>query len=529
MDSVPKLIRTSIRRLSFLFPENLRRKLLFEVLAPYREKELPLLGRTAFQTGQFCELQFWKLLKEPSSEFDTSNQYISPKQKNMLRDIAGNLYPDAKFAGYKDFKTRSLLESNETIKGACIRTKFFDTRADFLVPDENGWQVVIVKASSSSKRAHVSELSFIRMVLEEAGYKVSSTLSLTVNSEYSYIDGEIDATRLFHKKDVSKETLASLEKTREKAYKLLEVLEKDKIPSLSFSKHCDHPRNCTHPESCYSDSPPGDLFTLREGKEITLALWDRGIRNLSEVEIDPDFTHRQKIQIEAVKSGKEYINREALTSYLNSLKFPLYFLDFETINPPVPVYPKTHPFQHVPFLYSLHILRKDIHQEPEEYHYIDDDKKDPRLGILESLSQTIQPGGTIIAFNDSFEKRCLKESVQTHPIFKEWFQSIEPDFSDLAKPFWDYDYYHPAQQGTTSLKTVLPVLTNVDYKHLTINAGHIANSEFLRIKTENVSDKEKSQVEADLISYCKMDTFALILVLRSLANKLDWAPEKDKT
>ncbi|TGL34535.1 DUF2779 domain-containing protein [Leptospira koniambonensis] len=522
MDSVPKLLRTSIRRLSFLFPETLRRKLLFDVLAPYREKELPLLGRSAFQTGQYCELQFWKFLKEPNHEFDISNQFISPKQKALLKDIAGSLFPDAKHAGYKDSKTRSYLDSKQPVKGACVRTKFFDTRADFLIPNEEGWQVIIIKASSSAKRTHISELSFIRMVLEEAGYKVSSTQVWTISSEYSYTGAEIDPNRLFHKKDCSKETLANIEGIKEKAYQLLEVLEKDKIPSITSSKHCDHPRNCIHPESCYSDSPPGDLFTLREGKDLTLTLWNQGIRNLSEVEPDSEFTHRQKIQVEAIKTGKEYLDTDSLLAFLNKLKFPLYCLDFETINPPVPVYKDTHPFQHVPFLYSLHVIRKDLKEKPEEYTYIDDHEKDPRLGILESLSSQIKPGGTILAFNDSFEKRCLKESVQAYPKYKEWFQSIEPDFLDLAKPFWDYDYYHPAQEGTTSLKVVLPVLTGANYKELTINAGHIANSEFLRIKTENVSDQERRSVESDLIAYCKMDTYALILILRALAEKLNW-------
>ncbi|TGK07314.1 DUF2779 domain-containing protein [Leptospira semungkisensis] len=525
MDSVQKFLRTSVRRLSFLFPEHFRRKLLFEVFAPYREKELPFLGKSAFQTGQHCELQLWKSVKDPSSDPDFSNQYISPKQKSLLREIANRLYPEAKHAGYKNSITREMLSKGLPVRGACIRTDFFDVRADFILPNEGGWEILIVKASSSAKRSHVSELSFIRMVLEEAGFKIVKTGYFIINSGYYFVEGEVDPNRLFHHKDCSVETEASLGQTKEKAYRLLEILEKEKLPSRSSVKHCDHPRNCSFPNACYADDPPGDLFTLREGKEITYQLWNQGIRNLSEAEINKDFTGRQKIQIEAVRSGKEYLNSEALNAFLNKLRFPLYFLDFETINPPVPVYSRTNPFQHVPFLYSLHVLQENLIEEPKEYHYLDENVKDPRLGILESLSSQIQPGGTVIAFNDNFEKRCLKEASDAFPEYKKWYQSIEPDFIDLAKPFWDYDYYHPDQKGTTSLKTVLPVLTGADYKDLSIHAGHTANAEFLRIKTEPVNPEERSKVEADLIAYCKMDTFALILILRKLAEKLDWHPK----
>lgn len=528
MISLPQLLRSAIRRFSFLLPEFLKRKLLFDLLAPYRTKGLPLLGKSAYQTGEFCELQVWKSVKDPSrSGNETSNLYISPKQKSLLREIASSFYPGAVHTRYNNATTRALLKAGKPARGACLQTEYFDCRADYLIPREGGWEVVVVKASTSAKKSHIQELSFIRMVMEEAGYPVVATLLLTINSKYQYSEGEIDPKQIFYKKDCSEETLANLPSVKERAYEILEVLEFDKLPSIKSVKHCSHPRNCIHPEICLRDSPPGDLFTLREGKDLTLQLWNQGIRNLSEVEINEDFTHRQIIQVEAVKSGKEYLNRDALNGFMDRLKFPLYFLDFETINPPVPVYPKSSPFQHVPFLFSLHILRNHLGEEPEEYSYIEEEGVDPRLGILKELSQRIQPGGTILAYNDTFEKRCLKESVQTFPQFKAWLQSVEEGFADLAKPFWDYDYYHPAQSGTTSLKTILPVLTGEDYKSLAIQAGHTANAEFLRIKTEKVTTEERVRVESELKEYCKMDTWALILVLRKLAEKLDWVPKPD--
>ncbi|EQA34697.1 PF11074 domain protein [Leptospira inadai serovar Lyme str. 10] len=519
-------MRTAARRFSFLFPDAIRRKLLFQVLAPYREEGLPRLGRSAYQAGLHCELKLWIQVKDPTAKSaEAQNQYISPKQKSILREIANRFYPEAIHARYNDRTTRAMLARNEAVRGAALQTDFFDFRADFLLPKLNGWEIVVVKASSSMKKSYSQELSFLRMVMEEAGFRVIQTTVLFLNSKYLYLEGEVDQNALFIRKDVSKETLAALPSTRDRAFRMLEVLEETSLPSRANIKSCEHPRSCQYPDNCLSDSPPGDLFSLREGKEETLRLWHAGIRNLSEIAEYDEFTLRQKIQINAVKSGREYLNKENLLQFMDKLRFPLYFLDFETINPPVPIYHKSNPFQHIPFLFSLHILRSNLKEEPEEFSYIDDNRIDPRLGILQSLSAKIGGGGTILAFNDTFEKRCLKESVLVFPEFRNWFESIESDFLDLALPFWDFDYYHPDQDGTTSLKSVLPVLTGENYKNLTINAGYLANSEFLRIKTETISEEERKRVQSDLKKYCRMDTYALILILRKLSEKLDWAPK----
>ncbi|EMG07970.1 PF11074 domain protein [Leptospira interrogans serovar Grippotyphosa str. LT2186] len=50
------------------------------------------------------------------------------------------------------------------------------------------------------------------------------------------------------------------------------------------------------------------------------------------------------------------------------------------------------------------MIRKDLFQEPENFHYIDDGIVDPRKGILEKLQEWILPEGTIVCFNDKFEK-----------------------------------------------------------------------------------------------------------------------------
>ncbi|EMO30045.1 PF11074 domain protein [Leptospira interrogans serovar Bataviae str. HAI135] len=87
----------------------------------------------------------------------------------------------------------------------------------------------------------------------------------------------------------------------------------------------------------------------------------------------------------------------------------------------------------------------------------------------------------------------MEESVAIFPEYKDWLKSIQDNFLDLATPFWGYEYYHPDQKGSTSLKTILPIITGQNYKNLEIQSGQIANSEFLRVKTEPMSENEKKK------------------------------------
>ncbi|EMO30057.1 PF11074 domain protein [Leptospira interrogans serovar Bataviae str. HAI135] len=52
-----------------------------------------------------------------------------------------------------------------------------------------------------------------------------------------------------------------------------------------------------------------------------------------------------------MQTGKPFINQKVFIELFEKIRYPIHFLDFESINPPIPVYPKTYPFQHVPFYF----------------------------------------------------------------------------------------------------------------------------------------------------------------------------------
>ncbi|WP_412059520.1 DUF2779 domain-containing protein [Leptospira interrogans] len=477
------------------------------------------LTKSDFITGFQCEYLLWLNTYQPHPDFDPfEHQYISPKQKSLLRDLSHSLFPKSKNVRYSDTETRKFLKSGQSVRSACLETEKFIMKTEYILPNKEipgTFEIVVLKASSSFKKQHIPEIAFQKFVAEESGFPISKCSLLFVNSKFQFED-EIHIDSFFVRKDVTDEVFLKEKETKECAYSLFDLVSRKNLPPRFTSNLCSHPRDCSYPDICLARKVPGDIFTLREGKAESLKFYKQGILYLKDIQETENLTARQKTQVQTMQTGKPFINQKVFTELFEKIRYPIYFLDFESINPPIPVYPKTYPFQHVPFLLSLQVIRKDLFQEPENFHYIDDGIVDPRKGILEKLQEWILPEGTIVCFNDKFEKRCLDESAAIFTEYKDWLKSIQDNFLDLATPFWGYEYYHPDQKGSTSLKTILPIITGKNYKNLKIQSGQMANSEFLRAKTESMSENERKEVEKNLIEYCKLDTYAMILILRKI-------------
>ena len=81
---------------------------------------------------------------------------------------------------------------------------------------------------------------------------------------------------------------------------------------------------------------------------------------------------------------------------------------------------------------------------------------------------------------------------------QQWVEGLLPRFFDLLDVFRPYHYYHPAQRGSASLKSVLPALTGKSYEGLEIQEGGTASREFLRVTFTDVPAKERRKVRETL-------------------------------
>jgi len=85
---------------------------------------------------------------------------------------------------------------------------------------------------------------------------------------------------------------------------------------------------------------------------------------------------------------------------------------------------------------------------------------------------------------------------------------------DLMDIFRDQIYFHPAFQGSSSIKKVLPVLTDISYDGLAIPNGGVAAEKLLNMISGRSDDVQT--VRKNLLQYCKQDTWAMVVIWEEL-------------
>lgn len=214
-----------------------------------------------------------------------------------------------------------------------------------------------------------------------------------------------------------------------------------------------------------------------------------------------------------------YINKVEIANFLSTITYPLYFLDFETMQPVIPEFQGTHPYQQIPFQYSLHYIEQEggklKHKE-----FLGESGEDPRRTLAEQLCADIPLNVCTTAYNKAFECTRLTELADTFPDLAQHLLNIRDHIVDLLVPFQSGWYYVPAMGGSFSIKSVLPALfpndPELDYHNLagSVHNGSEAMSVFPKIK--DMSTEEQVAARQSLLKYCELDTYAMVKVWQKL-------------
>ncbi|MCC5814425.1 MAG: DUF2779 domain-containing protein [Leptospira sp.] len=457
--------------------------------------------------------------KKPKSTEYVDSIYGLDNRK--IKEMARSLFPGGVNITNKDDIYISHQNSMDAIRNSSIiynPTFLWEDcigSPDILVPSEDGTYVLWeICPSINTKKDMELEIAYYKYILNHLDIKISFIKVLKIDPQYTLV-GEFELASYFTELNFETKVNSKM-KELEEILTSLRAIKSD--PQFQYTpKICNSFKSCTIPEYCFSDLKDGNIFSLREAAGTAKELYEQGIYHLRDIPSETELTDKQTIQIETEKTNLPHINTKKIKQFLDRIQYPVYYLDFETINPQIPIYQNSKPYQHIPFLFSLHILETKEDTEPKHFDYIQEDGEDPRKIILEKLSSLIDNKGTILCFNDFFEKRCISESVQVYPEYKDWFESIRPNFLDSAIPFKNLDYYNPSQKGSASLKDILPALTESSHSHLDIQNGYSANLEFLKvIKNSSYYSDEAKTTFGQLREYCKMDSYALFLIQKEL-------------
>jgi hypothetical protein len=126
--------------------------------------------------------------------------------------------------------------------------------------------------------------------------------------------------------------------------------------------------------------------------------------------------------------------------------------------------------------------------------------------------------GSIVVYNQTFEKGVLAELGASLLEYGTWVQQIHDRIVDLYVPFRNFSYYHPLQKGSASIKNVLPAVTGKSHTGLSITKGDEASLTFFKMVTGAFSNQETLQARKDLEEYCSLDTQGMIRIIEELGN-----------
>lgn len=489
--------------------------------------EKAVLSKSTFLKGLQCEKQLYLYkhfynLKDPVS---ASTKAIF-NQGTQIGLLAQQLFPDGADASPESYfnmqesviKTRQFIVAGETvIYEATFQYNSVIAALDILVKDEEGWKGYEVKSSTSVKEVNIEDAGIQLYTIVNSGIDLVDLSIIHINKQYER-SGPLDIDQLLTTVSVFEDAKNKLNGIPMQVERLKGVIELEATPNIDIGTQCTDPYDCDFIGHCWKHIPEYSVFDIaRLNKKKKFEIYYSGIIELDQVDLNTiNLNEKQRQQVLAAQNSTTIIDYEKLSNFLNSLKYPLYFLDFETINPAVPIYNQTRPYQQLVFQYSLHIQPKHGKLNHQEFLAEANSNLDPRIEFVQQLISDCGDSGDIIVYNIGFERSQLQKLIPVFPQYEQQIENIINRLVDLMEPFQKKWYYTPEMQGSYSIKKVLPALApELTYDELEINNGDQASALFYQMLTGNF-EGDKDVVLKALKNYCALDTFAMVKILEKL-------------
>jgi hypothetical protein len=480
---------------------------------------MKLLTKSKYLAGLQCPKLLWFLVNDKSKipEFSKDAQHRMDVGTE-IGILATKLFPEGITILSDDFKKNlNLTKENLSKKVPLFEAGFLVnncfSRIDILKPNKDGsYDIIEVKSGTKVKDENVEDVSFQKHCCEMAGLKINKCSLCFINNQYVR-KGSIDLKELFTIQDITKEVTKAQEGIQDRIDEFHRILESP-IPSVSIGKKCSSPYGCNLMDECWGFLPENHIFTLYRGGKTSEDLFGKEIHSISNIPDDIKLTNNQAIQRKCEKTKEIHIQPVEIKQFLDTLIYPLYHLDFETFSPVVPKYDNTKPYQRIPFQFSLHIEQKD--GSTEHISFLAEGKQDPRPAFLSKLKEVISKEGSIVVYNQAFEKGVLNELARDFPEYQNLVNEMLPRIIDLLIPFRNFHYYNPKQQGSASIKKVLPAVTGKDYSEMEISNGADASLSYEETIFTDMPEEKVKEIREALEKYCKLDTWAEVIIIREL-------------
>lgn len=390
------------------------------------------------------------------------------------------------------------------------------SRIDILskVQGADQWDLIEVKQSTGVRDYYIDDMSLQKYAFVGAGYNIRKSILMHINNEYVR-DGDLDLRQLFVLEDCTEVVSEKLPEVKAKLENLINVINSEEEPQLKIGDQCGYPFTCEYMHYCWSHIPEYSIYNVLRGSKLERLLAE-DIVEISDIPDDYNVTDREAIAINSYKNDSVNIDKNGINDFLGSLVYPLYYLDYETIFPAVPLFDNSKPYQQIPFQFSLHI-QDQPGGEFQHIEFLHTDNGDPREAFVQALIRNCGEKGSVVVYNQAFESTRNRELGHTFPQYKDELEDINVRMVDLWAPFRSRYLYHSKMQGSASLKSVLPAFVpECSYDELEIGDGGSASLMYLSCIKDSIPAAEKEKIYDNLKAYCCMDTLAEVRLIEVL-------------
>lgn len=468
--------------------------------------------------GYRCLKNLYLNIHSPELEAKiTPEQQALFDQGNAVGEEARKYFPGGTLVDNKpwDFfgslkKTRELLaQQAPIIYEAAFEYQGCYARADIIKysPDTQRWKIYEVKSSTKVKEEHLADIGLQAWIIAHSGLPLEEISVIHINPACRYPNLE----NLFVTVDVTAQMREKYPTVLPKVNQLFSTIKTDAVPLVKIGQHCLAPSECGFKDHCWKEAhvPDFSVLDLPNLKDKKWELFHQGIIEVS----DPRITELNELQqriVEVVKTGDRYLNLNVIIQSLSQWKFPLVFLDFETISPAIPRFLGTGPYMHVPFQFSVH--RMDSLNERETHaEFLHLENSDPRPQLIPALLKACDGEGSIVSYYGKFETDRIKEMAQVFPEYKVHLDSLCARIVDplplIREAIYDLKFH-----GSFSLKSVVPALLGEDqsYEGMLIGNGGEAQRAYEEVLKPETSQVRRQELIQASLEYCKKDTKVMV-------------------
>jgi len=392
--------------------------------------------------------------------------------------------------------------------GVLVRVDVLHRRAD------GRWRLIEVKSSASKKDEHLDDVAIQYRVLSRCGLDIGSCCLAHVNRSYVFRGGSVDSWRFFRIRNVTRQVARLQPKLTFQLRAAFTVLSMPKEPDIAPGRHCVVPITCEFYDRCNTQRRDDHIgFIPRIHASAMEELGEMGIESIRDVPDDFELTEIQRRACTSVQTGEPWFGDE-LGEVLSGLKYPVCFMDFETVNPAIPRCAGMRPYDQLPFQFSVHSQKEPV-ATLEHHDFLARDASDPRREFISSLCHALGESGSIVVYS-SFESQRLSDLAAWLPEYAERINAIQARLFDLLPVVREHTY-HAAYAGSYSIKSVFPALVpGMTYEGMEVADGTEAGLAWESLVRGSLDQAERERIEKALLAYCGQDTLALVRLVESL-------------